>query len=400
MAKSGFWLRGAKGKLAGSTIYTSAGETVMREIKGSIKNPKTKAQMIQRVISKTTMAQYGFLKPIANHSFEGKTAGKWCMARFATLNNKRYRQMAKDAQDAGQGLDTVFNFIPCGATKYIPSACVISEGSLPQIYTSVGENGPVVNVGGNTYEDVINGFGLQRGDQLTFVTVGKNDTGDYNFNVCRVILDPRNEDGTPAALSTPFIANGQIVKPSFRNEGNFTSLAIEDNQILFSMAGGDDVAAGVIASRQVDNNWLRSTCVLSLDSAQLADGDNISLEEAVAQSLVKTPIYTNAERYLNNAGVGGPQSEDAPESFKVSVNGGVLVDVTAGSTVTASADVQDIVISGYPSGKSLRAVDSNNDSTNFVESDGRYNSVDMSQANGEPIKVYDGETVILTVISE
>ena len=34
MAKTGFWLRGAKGKLAGTTLYKdpTTGETIMREI--------------------------------------------------------------------------------------------------------------------------------------------------------------------------------------------------------------------------------------------------------------------------------------------------------------------------------------------------------------------------------
>ena len=32
MAKTGFWLKGANGKLAGATIYQSNGETIMREV--------------------------------------------------------------------------------------------------------------------------------------------------------------------------------------------------------------------------------------------------------------------------------------------------------------------------------------------------------------------------------
>jgi hypothetical protein len=32
MAKTGFWLKGANGKLAGATIYQQNGETVMREV--------------------------------------------------------------------------------------------------------------------------------------------------------------------------------------------------------------------------------------------------------------------------------------------------------------------------------------------------------------------------------
>lgn len=47
MAKSGFWLRGAKGKLAGTVLYQSGGSTVQREIV-TPKNPQSDNQMRQR----------------------------------------------------------------------------------------------------------------------------------------------------------------------------------------------------------------------------------------------------------------------------------------------------------------------------------------------------------------
>ena len=47
MAKSGFWLRGSKGKLAGTVIYQSQGSTIQREIV-TPKNPQSDNQMRQR----------------------------------------------------------------------------------------------------------------------------------------------------------------------------------------------------------------------------------------------------------------------------------------------------------------------------------------------------------------
>lgn len=401
MAKSGFWLRGAKGKLAGSTIYTSAGETVMREIKGSIKNPKTKAQMIQRVISKTTMAQYAALKAIANHSFEGKSAGKWCMARFATLNNKRFRQMAKDAQDAGQGIDSVYNFIPCGQVKFVPAACVLSEGTLPQIYTVFNTDTPAISVDGNTYGDVIGALGLQRGDQLTFVTVDKNATGDYALHVARVILDPRNEDGTPAPLTTAFVENDAIVKPSFRNEGEFTSIEAGSGELLFKLSDDSVAAAGVIASRQVDNDWLRSTCVLTMLDETL-ENDKLSLEEAVALSLVKTPIYTNSERYLNNAGVGGPQAEDTPSSFLLSINGGQFVDTAVGERVImVGGSINGLIIKNYTP-QSTISWNCGADNGNFILEEGNYAAASLNIDMGDetPVIIKDGSNTIATIVDD
>ena len=43
------WLRGAKKKLGGTVLYTQGGRTLQRELAPEVKNPKTPAQMGQRV---------------------------------------------------------------------------------------------------------------------------------------------------------------------------------------------------------------------------------------------------------------------------------------------------------------------------------------------------------------
>lgn len=343
MAKSSFWLRGAKGKLAGATIYDANGQSVMREVKAHIKNPRTKAQMIQRVISKTVMNQYAAMKAIVNHSFQGKTAGAKSMAYFASINNRATRTFIAELQGAGISLSEIYNFIPCKSVKFVPARCIVSEGTLPQIYASIATDGSKANVTltgvENTYEGIINALGLQRGDQLTFVTTEKNENGDYKFDFCRIILDPRETDGTAAPLSTAFIADGAIVKPSFRNEGEFSALTLTDGVLGFNVSAGVIATAGVIASRQIDNDWLRSTCELAFNEEALGD-DICSLEDAVYLSTTKTPVYTDSERYLNNAGVGGPQAGSSGEWVNPYPQATVEVDGTQTEVE------QEITISG------------------------------------------------------
>ena len=43
------WLRGASKKLGGTVLYTQGGRTLQRELAPEVKNPKTPAQMGQRV---------------------------------------------------------------------------------------------------------------------------------------------------------------------------------------------------------------------------------------------------------------------------------------------------------------------------------------------------------------
>lgn len=85
MAKSGFWLRGAKGKLAGTTLYRSNGETQQREIV-TPKNPKTNSQMIQRAIMASVMRAYSHGKAIFDHSFQGVPVGMKNMQAFQKEN--------------------------------------------------------------------------------------------------------------------------------------------------------------------------------------------------------------------------------------------------------------------------------------------------------------------------
>ena len=79
--KTGFWLKGGKGKLAGATVYQQNGETVMREVV-SPTNPKTEKQIIQRIIMHTVMQAYSKMKEITDHSFEGFKKGQETMSYF------------------------------------------------------------------------------------------------------------------------------------------------------------------------------------------------------------------------------------------------------------------------------------------------------------------------------
>lgn len=316
MAKTGFWLNGAKGKVAGTTIYQSNGETVMRVINRSVKNPRTTAQLIQRIITKTVAKQYSAMKAIVDHSFEGVTAGANTMARFRSINNTLLRERIAAAQQDGKKFDEMFNFVPLKTNKLLPVVVQVSEGTLPRMAAVCDDYSAhlPMPLGKNTYQSVIETLGLERGDQLTFVTIEPvNENGDLVFKFARVILDPREADGSAAPLSTAFIGEkNNIVKPSFRNEGSFTTLefvqsdAAAQNKISYSF--NDAVlAAAVIASRKVNNDWLRSTEVMSL-LPDLKDYE-ISLQEALDLAIQGTDIYTDSQRYLNNAGVGGPQEE-------------------------------------------------------------------------------------------
>lgn len=63
-----------------------------------VKNPKTNAQTVQRILMKVVVMAYVMLKDICNHSFEGFTNGLQCMNKFKKLNLKYLRERASTLQ--------------------------------------------------------------------------------------------------------------------------------------------------------------------------------------------------------------------------------------------------------------------------------------------------------------
>lgn len=315
MAKAGFWLRNAKGKLAGATIYKQNGETVMREIV-SPSNPQTQAQLIQRIIMTTVMQAYSWMKALCDHSFEGVKKGMPTMSAFMTQNLDFIRNKVAQAQANGQTLYDVETFLKLGQKGFVPNGYQIARGSLPQVVVTFDEDdytwGFISALKTNTYQGVIDALGLQRGDQLTFLALHQglvpDDPAAVQFSYARVILDPTTAEGLPAPLSSAFIENGAPYLPSARNEGSFNSFAIDAQKGLhFGFHTSAIIAAAVIVSRKTSNEkWLRSNSFLSVreDNGYLGTNLGQALDHATSGSTIYTPNST----YLNNAGTGGEAS--------------------------------------------------------------------------------------------
>lgn len=363
MAKMSQEMYGASGKVGNKVYYRSAsGKTVARE-KTTPKNPRTLAQTLQRVIISQVGLMYKAFKEICDHSFEGYTMGAQCANRFRKLNTDYFRRRASEINQAGQSLDQLFNFRPIGDSRFVPSAAIIAQGSLPEIFASVGSDalglvtGKIAVVTENTYQGVCNALRLQRGDQLTFITVSKYN-GTYFMEKARVILDPRNSDGSGAAMSTALIdSNGAIQNPSFKNQGNvylnFGAGGLEF--IAEPMNGSVVVAAAVIASRKNGDSWLRSNSTLVISETGIGS-DLCSLLAAMDESYGNAPIDLENEAYLNNAGTGGAQGSGdntgggsfdptTPTYSNSAVINGVSQNI-AGGSVSVTGPLTSVSIAG------------------------------------------------------
>ena len=381
MAKVGFWLKGSKGKLAGATMYRQNGETVMREVVAP-SNPKTNAQLLQRIIMHTVMGSYSKMKEIVDHSFEGIKKGQDTMSYFLKQNVQFCREKIATMQNAGSSAYQMYNFAPLGMRGFTPNQYQVAMGSLPRIDCNIIDDETqlayISGFSANTYADVIAKLGLRRGDQLTFCLINAYGTeyGQCDFSFARVILDPMNADGTQAPLTSAFIGeNGKINLPSIRNEGTFYFAFNERNQITFGIdqnVGG--FAAFVIASRKgSDDQWLRSTTYMSY-----IEGANASYNLGECLDMAKngsTSVYTNNSLYLNNAGV-------SADGNTVAVDPTPTPGAAAISSVTVRGDQ---IVSG-----TVKAVTFAN-GTEFPQNVTVV--VNAANANGKEVAILDGSTV-------
>ena len=310
MAKVGFWLQGATGKLAGSKLQGGVNGTIIADNTKKPKNPRTVNQTLQRVLVNTVSQGYKALQPICFHAFEGITEGAKSMAKFQSENLKYFRERAAEVGEAQ--LSAYVNFVPVGEKGIRPAAFIVSDGSLPRVNMNINAAfDAVLPLDANTYADVISKYDLQRGDQLTFVAIVEStvNPGTYQAKYARIILDPRNADGTAAALSSALISGSAINLPNSKNAGNFGLLQYA-NGMEFNFKANEKVCSvACVVSREVNKEWKRSFAQMVVSEAAIA-GYSVSLSRAITRSLQggSEVSLTSGNQYLNNAGTGGTQS--------------------------------------------------------------------------------------------
>jgi hypothetical protein len=256
MSKGNMLLGHARGKV-GSLVFSRVnGQQITRARAEQVKNPQTDAQVIQRILLNTVAQAYSRMAGICDHSFEGVKAGQDSMSYFMRTNLNALR--AKIAEQGSIDTEEVFA-TPIGQSFLASNDYIISKGSLPVVNASgVANNGMDWNIGTGSYKAVIDRYGLQRGDQVTFCLVRMDDQNVVTFKYARIILDPRNEDGAEASITTALFSEGKVNKPNPKNEvADFTFSNIGDTWLI--SAGYNTIAGCIIASRQKeDGTWLRS----------------------------------------------------------------------------------------------------------------------------------------------
>ena len=263
MATSKSFFGKRRGSTKNFTFAVFNGKQVTKEKAEQVKNPRTLAQMKNRMILTTSSAAYAAMKEIVDHSFQGYIYGLQNMSRFQSVNNKLLR--------ANIGVVTpLFAYANYGEAKLLPGAYKVSEGTLtpvngttllPTNVDGVTWILPKSDVGDSTSAaQLLAAMGISVGELATFVFIAPaDDNSGYKFGFIRLTSIQSGD----VALS---VSNFQDY---FTVESN---LPVEINggggaAIYFHVKSGFDNAKGkygaaVIHSAIENGSWKRSEEVL------------------------------------------------------------------------------------------------------------------------------------------
>lgn len=174
------WLRGAKKKLGGTVLYTQGGRTLQRELAPEVKNPKTPAQMGQRVKWSNLVAFYRANASWMPKAFENKKATQSDYNKFMSLNASSSRIYLTKEQ-ARQGACVVDSYRVSDGTLQPVDIFPSAQDWVTNLYlTGLAKLDATTSVADFSKALLASNAGLRSGDQLSFIRItqlNNNTTG-------------------------------------------------------------------------------------------------------------------------------------------------------------------------------------------------------------------------------
>lgn len=165
------WLRGAKKKLGGTVLYTQGGRTLQRELAPEIKNPKTPAQMGQRVKWANLVSFYRANASWMPKAFENKKATQSDYNKFMSLNAANSRIYLTKEQ-ARQGACVVDSYRVSDGTLQPVDIFPTEQNWVTNLYLGdLADLDDTTSVANFSTELLKSNAGLRSGDQISFIRV-------------------------------------------------------------------------------------------------------------------------------------------------------------------------------------------------------------------------------------
>ena len=256
-----------------------ARKQIARSKPTSVRNPKTLAQIVQRMKVGPAQLFYAAFEKVAgsvennplSHSFQGYSYGP--------KNRSRFLQLAMQGDPKA--------YVPKGINYPVPGVYQISEGSLPSMPSGNIEapDSDIISLDGTLSQaqvETLASMGAEVGDQLTFLGLKSDGNGGYVATFARVI-----------------IAVGNAWERVNDEDGTLDDVQFTPDGIYFS---GDLLACGaLILSRGTSTNSAkRSTAVMTIAPA-FANLMSPEAYDAAVNSWISGISYNslNSDWYLN-----------------------------------------------------------------------------------------------------
>lgn len=299
MATSKSFFGKRRGSTKNFTFAVFNGKQVTKEKAEQVKNPRTLAQMRNRMILTTSSAAYAAMKEIVDHSFQGFVYGLQNMSRFQSVNNKLLRANL-------QAATSQFAYANYGDARVLPGAYVISEGSLAPIPSAMfacaitGADSvaftlqPGVTAEQLTADAIIAALGLQIGELATLCFLADCGTeAGYKFGFIRLTVKAAGSVQLTAQNLTEYFdieSNAPVAITSVA-DGTAVITATIDGVLA---DGG--LCYGCIHSANENGSWKRSDTTMTIAAGTL-------LEPTATQAIATYPV--GGSKILNNGDIPG-----------------------------------------------------------------------------------------------
>lgn len=347
------WLRGAKKKLGGTVLYTQGGRTLQRELAPEVKNPKTPAQMGQRVKWANLVAFYRANSGWMPKAFENKKATQSDYNKFMSLNAANSRIYLTKEQ-ARQGACVVDSYrVSDGTLQPVDIFPTASNWTTNLYLTGLDKLDATTTVAAFSTALLASNAGLRSGDQLSFIRVTQlfNNTTDIPYVQVRayeLLIDEQGGGLVKDFWPIELIGLGQ--------EQETPALMVKNNNkqggfaIIVSRTQGGRVLVSPSQITQVNMaeviNQYSSNAALQAAIDSYGRGDEVFLDSKDANTIGQHPTTLSITGVSSATGkvTAVPGGElnltdtDFESGFKVTFNQDITGNVTALIVTVAGAE--------------------------------------------------------------
>lgn len=350
MSKGSLFWGNAKGKLGETVFYRAGGEQRNRTYVKNVKNPKTLAQMVNRLSMSNFSAVYRALAPIIKEGFPSRKTNQSGFNAFMQANKSVESAVIGNAAAANGYSVPVNMIIAKGALglvtdlAYVAGTGFVSKVALPAAtagaITTAQQLADALDISG------ANALQLPANVKVTIVTAVY---GDEGFRTSFRQLETANSLGANASLPA---ANGFGLAALEQDGKVYLGISVDSAE----WASPEEIMAAIVISYTDGNGKLQVTTsrVWSADP----EGEAVTqfLKSGVVWDSVLQAYGYNPDGYLATAS----QSVSAPSNGGGNGDGGdgnpvepsitsLVIDgksITAGATVALATGAKNVTISG------------------------------------------------------